>query len=105
MFNAKFSRLIRQGFLTEKEFLYSIGESSVATKSPEDILMSMHIPKHERLFCVPEYYGYPFAESDENLMVSPGNRLDGSLKIQLFGRSRYNAFSSRSINGSGWTCL
>ncbi len=70
MFDKKFSRLIRQGFITEKDLLQIIDESSAAGKYPEEILLSRGIPKHEILFCLTEYYGYPFVEYDEDIMVS-----------------------------------
>ncbi|HTZ18763.1 MAG TPA: DUF202 domain-containing protein [Dissulfurispiraceae bacterium] len=70
MFDNKFSRLIRQGLITEKDLLIITNESSAAGKYPEEIFLSKGIPKHEILFCLTEYYGYPFLEYDEDIMVS-----------------------------------
>ena len=70
MFDEKFSRLIKQGFLSERELLDIIAASTAAGKYPEDLLLSKGIPKHEILFCLTEYYGYPFVEYDEDIMVS-----------------------------------
>lgn len=70
MLNEKFERLIKQGFLSEEELLDIIAECSASGKFPEDLLLSKGIPKHEILFCLTEYYGYPFMEYDEDIMVS-----------------------------------
>ncbi|MGO9378737.1 MAG: DUF202 domain-containing protein [Dissulfurispiraceae bacterium] len=70
MSDEKFSRLIKHGFLSEKELLDIVAESSAAGKYPEDCLLAKGIPKHEILFCLTEYYGYPFVEYDEDIMVS-----------------------------------
>ena len=70
MVDTKFARLIKQGFLSEKELLDLIAESSATGKYPEDLLLSRGIPKHELLFCLTEYYGHPFVEYDEDIMVS-----------------------------------
>ena len=70
MFNEKYSRLIKQGFLSESELLDIIAESTATGKYSEDLLLSKGIPKHEILFCLTEYYGYPFMEYDEDTMVS-----------------------------------
>ncbi len=91
MFDKKFSRLIRQGFITEEDLLHITDESSAAGKYPEDLLLSRGIPKHEILFCLTEYYGYPFVEYDEDIMVSSKivrmlelERLKGALWIPLY---------------------
>ena len=70
MFNEKYSRLIKQGFLSESELLDIMAESTATGKYSEDLLLSKGIPKHEILFCLTEYYGYPFIEYDEDTMVS-----------------------------------
>jgi len=70
MFDEKFSRLIKQGFLSEKELLDIIVASTASGKYPEDLLLSKGIPKHEILFCLTEYYGHPFVEYDEDIIVS-----------------------------------
>jgi uncharacterized membrane protein YidH (DUF202 family) len=69
MFNEKFKRLITRGVITEEELDSVINESATACKYPEELLIEKGIPKHEILFCLTEYYGYPFVEFDENIVA------------------------------------
>ncbi len=87
----KFSRLIRQGFITETDLRAVTGESASTGKYPEEILLSKGIPKHEILFCLTEHYGYPFVEYDEDIVVAPKivrmmdlERLKDALWMPLF---------------------
>lgn len=70
MFDEKFSRLIKQGFLSEKDLLDITAAATAAGKYPEDLLLSKGVPKHEILFCLTGYYSVPFAEYDEDIIVS-----------------------------------
>lgn len=70
MKNRKFERLINRRILTEAELNEVINESGVSGECPEEILIRRGIPKHEVLFCLSEYYGYPFVEYDESVMAS-----------------------------------
>ena len=70
MIRDKFNRLLRRGLLTEVE-LDSIERESIATgMAVEELLIRQGIPKHEILFCLSEYYGYPFVEFDESVAAS-----------------------------------
>jgi uncharacterized membrane protein YidH (DUF202 family) len=70
MINRKFERLINRRILTEAELNESINESRISGEYPEEILIRGGIPKHEVLFCLSEYYGYPFVEYDESVIAS-----------------------------------
>ncbi|MGD0885969.1 MAG: DUF202 domain-containing protein [Thermodesulfovibrionales bacterium] len=70
MLHRKFDRLVKRGFLT-LEALTEVGrESEDSRKHPEELLLIRGIPKQELLFCLSEYYGYPFTEYDENVAAS-----------------------------------
>jgi len=70
MSNPKFERLVRRGFLTREELEGILKESEDSGKYPEELLISSGIPRHEVLFCLSEFYGYPFVEYDEEVMAS-----------------------------------
>lgn len=70
MLNKKFERLIKRKIVTEKELEDAIEESKASDKYIEELLIEKGLPKHEVLFCLKEYYGYPFVEYDENVMAS-----------------------------------
>ncbi len=66
----KFERLIKRGLLSEKD-LYGIAQESKSSgKYPENLFIERGIPKHEILFCLAEYYNYPFTEYDESVLAS-----------------------------------
>jgi uncharacterized membrane protein YidH (DUF202 family) len=69
MFNEKFSRLITKGVINGAELDSILSESAAYCKYPEESLIHKGIPKHEILFCLSEYYGFPFVEYDENLTI------------------------------------
>ncbi len=66
----KFERLIKREILTEKELEHVIEESKVSGNYIEELLIRKNVPKHEILFCLSEYYNYPFVEYDEGITVS-----------------------------------
>ncbi len=70
MQNNKFERLIKRGIISRKVFDEIIEESKISGKYIEELLIEKSIPKHEILFCLSEYYGYPFVEYDESVMAS-----------------------------------
>ncbi len=70
MQDTKFERLVSRGLLTREELDEIIKESEDSGKYPEEFLISSGIPKHEILFCLSEFYGYPFVEYDEEVMAS-----------------------------------
>lgn len=67
----KFRRLVRRGILTEERLKKIIRASSVPGSYPEETLIKQGVPKQEILFSLSEYYGYPFLEYDEGVVVSP----------------------------------
>jgi uncharacterized membrane protein YidH (DUF202 family) len=70
MIRDKFNRLLRLGVLSEVE-LDSMERKSTATGTAiEELMIRQGIPKHEVLFCLSEYYGYPFVEFDEDVVAS-----------------------------------
>jgi uncharacterized membrane protein YidH (DUF202 family) len=70
MFNKKFDRLIKRRILTERELNEGLRESLASGKYPEDWLIERGVPKHEILFCLSEFYSFPFIEYDESVMAS-----------------------------------
>jgi uncharacterized membrane protein YidH (DUF202 family) len=70
MLTKKFGTLINKGLLTKKELDEVIYESESSGKYLEELLLQRGIPKHEILFCLSEYYEYPFVEYNENIVVS-----------------------------------
>jgi uncharacterized membrane protein YidH (DUF202 family) len=70
MIRDKFNRLLRQGVLSEIE-LDSMERETIATGTAiEDLMIRQGIPKHEVLFSLSEYYGYPFVEFEEDVAAS-----------------------------------
>jgi uncharacterized membrane protein YidH (DUF202 family) len=45
-------------------------ESIATGTAVEELMIRQGIPKHEVLFCLAEYYGYPFVEFDEDVAAS-----------------------------------
>ncbi len=66
----KFSRLIERRLITNEELASTVRTAKAAGEFPEDLLLSGGIPKHEILFSLSEYYGLPYAEFDEGVLVS-----------------------------------
>lgn len=65
-------------------------ESEDSGNSPEELFIGNGIPKHELLFCLSEYYGAPYVEYDEGIIVSQNilravdmERLKGALWFPL----------------------
>lgn len=70
MLQNKFNRLIRSGLISARELEIIVEDSSVSGEFPEEVLIRRGIPRHEVIFCLSEYYGYPVIEYDEGLVVS-----------------------------------
>jgi len=70
MANNKFERLIKRGLTSARVLDEVVRESHASKKYPEELLIRRGIPKYEVLFCLSEYYGCPFVEYDEGIMVS-----------------------------------
>src|SRR5512143_2139629 len=66
----KFDRLVKRGVLSREELEKLVLESQGADASIEARLKRRGIPKHEILFCLSEYYGLPFVEYDEGIIIS-----------------------------------
>ncbi|HDZ87883.1 MAG TPA: hypothetical protein ENH38_04610, partial [Nitrospirae bacterium] len=67
--DTKFERLVSRGLLTREELGEIIKESGDSGKYPEELLIGRGIPRHEVLFCLSEFYGYPFVEYDEEVIA------------------------------------
>jgi uncharacterized membrane protein YidH (DUF202 family) len=70
MLNKKFERILSRGSLTPKELEEVLNEANASGAYLEELLIKKGIPKHEVLFCLSEYYGYPFTEYDESVLSS-----------------------------------
>ncbi len=70
MLNEKFTRLVAKDIITKAELDSIIEESAMSYRYPEELFIEKGIPKHEILFCLSEYYGFPFVEYDEDLTAS-----------------------------------
>ena len=66
----KFSRLVRRGILSQQKLENLIHDATEAGVRVEEVLIAKGVPKHEVLFCLSEYYGYPFVEFDESVAAS-----------------------------------
>ena len=90
MKKSKFERLLTRRLLTYMEFEKIMKESEDSGNSPEELFIGNGIPKHEVLFCLSEYYGVPYVEYDEGVIVSQNilravdmERLKGALWFPL----------------------
>jgi uncharacterized membrane protein YidH (DUF202 family) len=70
MNSKKFDLLVQKKTLTGSELNTIIKESMVTEIRVEELLMGKGVPKHEILACLSEFYGCPFVEYEEDLMVS-----------------------------------
>lgn len=91
MVDQAFERLIRRGLLTEKEFREITGKWRISGKHPEELLREKGIPKHEMLFCLSEYFGYPFVEYDEGVVV--GRSILCGLDMEMLKTALWLPFS------------
>ena len=66
----KYHRLVKRGIISALRLEGLLRESAKTGASLENLLRAHGVPKHEILFCLSEYYGIPFAEYDEDVIVS-----------------------------------
>lgn len=66
----KYHRLVRRGVLSVQGLERIIREAAQSSGSVEELLLQRGVPRHEVLFCLKEYYGVPFVEYDESVIVS-----------------------------------
>lgn len=66
----KFARLVERQLITPDKLNFLIQEANRSNRYPEELLLEYGIPKHEILFALTEYYGYPFVEYDEKIAAS-----------------------------------
>jgi uncharacterized membrane protein YidH (DUF202 family) len=70
MVTEKFNRLIKRGLISRNELEQLLTESKASNIHLEDALIQGGVPRHEVLFCLSGYYGVPFVEYDEAVIVS-----------------------------------
>jgi uncharacterized membrane protein YidH (DUF202 family) len=70
MVQEKYHRLVKRGILSAERLEELIAESVMKDRPIEESLSASGVPRHELLFCLSEYYGIPFVEYDESIIVS-----------------------------------
>jgi uncharacterized membrane protein YidH (DUF202 family) len=70
MEHKKFDRLVKRRLLSGEDLEQLVRGSQGSDASIEERLKRRGVPKHEILFCLSEYYGLPFVEYDEGVIVS-----------------------------------
>jgi uncharacterized membrane protein YidH (DUF202 family) len=66
----KFNRLVERGLITAGLLEEVLRQSEASGRPVEEFLLDMGVPKYEILFSLTGYYGCPFAEYDEDVVVS-----------------------------------
>ncbi len=66
----KFSRLLQRGHIAQEQLAAILRSSASSGQFPEDLLVHNGVPKHEILFSLSEYYGTPYVEFDDDVLVS-----------------------------------
>jgi len=66
----RFQRLINREIITDRELNNVMAKSEASGECVEELLMRRGIPKHEILFSLSEYYGFPFIEYEERIIIS-----------------------------------
>ena len=66
----RLQRLIDRGVLTGEELDRVLRESEDSGAWPEEVLIKKGVPRHELLFSLAGYYGCPFVEYDEGVVLS-----------------------------------
>jgi len=67
---SRYKRLVNRGLTTERGLEEATGESLRSGKAVEELLIERGIPRHEILLSLSEYYGMPFVEYDEEVVIS-----------------------------------
>jgi uncharacterized membrane protein YidH (DUF202 family) len=66
----KYYRLIRRGEFSAQDLESLVRDAEGSYLPVEELLLRRGVPRHEVLFCLKEYYGVPFVEYDESVIVS-----------------------------------
>ena len=66
----RLQRLIDRGVLAEEELNRVLRESERSGVRPEEVLINKGVPRHEVLLSLAGYYGCPFVEYDESVVLS-----------------------------------
>ena len=66
----RLQRLIERGVLAEEELDRVLRESENSNAWPEEVLIKNNVPRHEVLLSLAGYYGCPFVEYDEGVVLS-----------------------------------
>ncbi len=70
MEKTKFKRLVSRGIVTADALEQFVRDATGATSPIENHLLARGVPKHEILLCLSDYYGYPYVEYEESIIVS-----------------------------------
>jgi len=65
-----YMRLAKRGMFTRQDLVRIMWEARDTDQRLETVLEERGVPKHELLFCLSEYYGSPYVEFDEGVIVS-----------------------------------
>jgi uncharacterized membrane protein YidH (DUF202 family) len=66
----RFDRLTKRKTITEQTLHEVVRESEASGEYVEELLIRKGLPKHEILFSLSEYFGFPFVEYDERIIIS-----------------------------------
>jgi len=81
----KYLRLVNRGILTRRELAHIMGVARDQGGTLDELLSARCVPKHELLFCLSEYYGAPYVEFDEGVIVS--QRITRSMDLERLKRA------------------
>ena len=66
----KYYRLVRRGALSAQDLESEVRDAEKSSLPLEELLLQRGVPRHEILFCLKEFYGVPFVEYDESVIIS-----------------------------------
>ncbi len=70
MEQSKYYRLVSRGEISAQDLESVVRDAGESSLPVEELLLRRGVPRHEVLFCLGEYYGVPFVEYDESVIVS-----------------------------------
>jgi uncharacterized membrane protein YidH (DUF202 family) len=70
MEQSKYYRLVSRGEISAQDLESIVRDAGELSLPVEELLLRRGVPRHEVLFCLGEYYGVPFVEYDESVIVS-----------------------------------